>query len=186
MDTILSSIMAIVSARTRDNARTPMQWSAGRSAGFSAGEPWIKLGENHEAINAEEQLERGDSVFAFTRELLRLRREDPCLSEGRLFPCEDKPGVLAYERRTDNRSVLVVCNLTAEDQRYPCPEGYAGGRTVTQRSSWRWQVPALSFRSRQMVSIKLFSTLLNPRIPNINTSPVIATELMIIESVIVP
>ena len=99
MDTILSSIMAIVSARTRDNARTPMQWSAGRSAGFSAGEPWIKLGENHEAINAEEQLERGDSVFAFTRELLRLRREDPCLSEGRLFPCEDKPGVLAEIHR---------------------------------------------------------------------------------------
>lgn len=122
--------MAIVSAKTRDNARTPMQWSAGRNAGFSSGEPWIKPGENHEAINAEEQLERGDSVFAFTRELLRLRREDPCLSEGRLFPCEDKPGVLAYERRSDNRSVLVVCNLTAEDQRYPCPEGYADGRVL--------------------------------------------------------
>ena len=116
--------MAIVSAKTRDNARTPMPWSGGENAGFTAGEAWIKLGEGYASINAAEQLAREDSVLAFYRELLRLRRDDPCLAEGRFVPCEDKAGVLAYERRTEGESILVVCNLTDAEQVYPCPADY--------------------------------------------------------------
>lgn len=59
--------------KSRDNSRTPMQWDAGKNAGFSEGEPWIMVNPNYREINAAEQLSRPDSVFRFYQELIRLR-----------------------------------------------------------------------------------------------------------------
>ena len=61
--------------RSRDNARTPMQWDTSAGAGFTTGEPWIKVNPNYQQINAADQLKDPDSVFHYYQKLIRLRKE---------------------------------------------------------------------------------------------------------------
>ena len=79
--------MRSIYAKGRDNARTPMQWSAAENAGFSSAEPWIKVNPNYEYINAESQLSDPDSVLSYYRRLIRLRKEHSVFIDGdyRLF-----------------------------------------------------------------------------------------------------
>ena len=122
--------MALVSAKTRDNARTPMQWSSEHNAGFSSGNPWIKSGEQYEEINAEEQLSRADSPLNFCRRLMQLRREATCFADGRFLACEGSPDVLAYERIAGDERSFVICNLSASAQSCPVPERYKHGEVL--------------------------------------------------------
>jgi oligo-1,6-glucosidase len=62
--------------KSRDNSRTPMQWNDGPFAGFSEKEPWIMLNPNYREINAEEQTQRGDSVLAYYKKLIQLRKKN--------------------------------------------------------------------------------------------------------------
>ena len=66
----------------RDNSRTPFQWTAGRHAGFTSGQPWLEVNPNHSWLNAEAQYDAADSVFGFYRRLIALRHQDPVVSEG--------------------------------------------------------------------------------------------------------
>lgn len=112
--------------KSRDNARTPMQWTAGEQAGFTTGVPWIKVNANYTQINAEEQLSRSDSVFNFYRELVTLRHKYPVIVYGRyqlLWP-EDKQ-VFAYTRTWEGKTLLVVCNLSGRDTCVKLPDGVA-------------------------------------------------------------
>ena len=69
--------------RARDNARTPMQWSEKPNAGFTEGTPWIRCNPNYTMINAEEALIDQDSVFYYYQKLIRLRKTEPILTEGK-------------------------------------------------------------------------------------------------------
>ena len=69
--------LTVVHARSRDNARTPMQWDEGPQAGFTTGEPWIKVNPNHAAINVVQALADPHSVLHYYRQLIRLRRREP-------------------------------------------------------------------------------------------------------------
>lgn len=112
--------------KSRDNARTPMQWTAGEQAGFTTGVPWIKVNANYTQINAEEQLSRSDSVFNFYRELVTLRHEHPVIVYGRyrlLWP-EDRQ-VFAYTRTWEGKTLLVACNLSGQDTCVKLPDGAA-------------------------------------------------------------
>ncbi|GGL91702.1 alpha-glucosidase [Nakamurella endophytica] len=97
----------------RDNARTPMQWSSGRNAGFSSGTPWIAVNPNAERINAEAQRRQRDSIFAYYRELVRLRHDLPVVAHGnfvrRRSPAAD---VFAFSRRFDGTELAVAVNLS--------------------------------------------------------------------------
>ena len=99
-------------AKSRDNARTPMQWSAGANAGFTAGESWLKVNPNYTEINAENQVGRAGSVFECYRQLIRLRHEYPVFIDGEfelLLP--DDEDLFAYTRTDDTARLLVVCNF---------------------------------------------------------------------------
>ena len=115
-------IMRSVHAMSRDNARTPMQWTAGKNAGFTAGTPWLPVNPNHGEINAESQVGDPDSVFSCYRRLIRLRKERPILRDGffRLLLPEDE-SIFAYTREDGEGTLLVVCNFTGES--LPCPAG---------------------------------------------------------------
>ncbi|MCD8335621.1 MAG: alpha,alpha-phosphotrehalase [Clostridiales bacterium] len=105
----------ILAARSRDNARTPMQWDAGENAGFTDGEPWIPVQSNYREINAEEALRQPDSVFHYYQALIRLRKELPVIQEGDIsFLYPDQSDVFAYRRTLDGETVLVLCNLLPE------------------------------------------------------------------------
>src|SRR5438874_13066882 len=85
--------------RSRDNARTPMQWTAGANAGFTTGRPWIGVNPNHKEINAEAQARDPDSILNFYRRLLAFRSAHPALIHGSFYPfMEDDGHVVAYHR----------------------------------------------------------------------------------------
>jgi len=105
-------IRELVEHRTRDNARTPMQWDTTDRAGFTSGEPWMPVNPNHHEINVADAQARPGSVLQFYRRLIDLRAETPTLVHGDyelLFPNHES--VYAYRRRLDDETILVVLNF---------------------------------------------------------------------------
>jgi oligo-1,6-glucosidase len=103
----------------RDNSRTPFQWNNGLHAGFTKGEPWIAVNANYRVINAAAQEGDADSVLAYVRRLVQLRRERKVLVYGgyRLLDPADAQ-VHAYERWDEEGRVLVVMNFSAQERVY--------------------------------------------------------------------
>ncbi len=105
--------LGILAARSRDNSRTPMQWSGEKNGGFTDGEPWIETADNVREINAEDQVGDPDSVYGFYKELIRLRREWDVIAKGSIaFLERENPDVLAYTRDYEGKRLTVICNLT--------------------------------------------------------------------------
>ncbi len=103
----------IIMKMTRDNARTPMQWTSGRFAGFSEHEPWIKLNPNYRQINVEDDLKRRNSIIDLYKQLIRLRRLHRELSYGSFEMIDEKnASVISYIRKYEDRQLLVVVNMT--------------------------------------------------------------------------
>jgi oligo-1,6-glucosidase len=102
---------AYLRPRSRDNARTPMQWTAGENAGFTTGVPWIGLNPDYRTINAEAQDRDPGSVLNFYRRMLALRRESPALVHGSFYPLmEEDCRVVAYRRLWEGRGFLILVN----------------------------------------------------------------------------
>ncbi|SFB04676.1 trehalose-6-phosphate hydrolase [Lentibacillus halodurans] len=109
-------IMAILKQKSRDNARTPMQWSAEKHAGFSAVEPWIPVAENYQTINAEKALNDHGSILAHYQKLVSLRKEYDIMTYGDYqLLLEDDQKIFAYIRNWNNETLLVVSNFYAEE-----------------------------------------------------------------------
>jgi oligo-1,6-glucosidase len=116
------SMMQSIHAKSRDNARTPMQWNGGAQGGFTSGTPWIALNPNHTRVHAEEALADPDSVFHHYRRLIALRRQHPVIVHGRyelLLP--EHPHLYAYTRTLGDERLLVLCNFSAEPQTLVLP-----------------------------------------------------------------
>ena len=107
-------VLAGLAARSRDNARTPMQWDAGPRAGFTDGEPWLPVNPNHSTINAEAAIADPDSVLHHYRRLIRLRHELRVVVHGRfdlLLP--DHEQLWVFTRRLGDQVLLVVANCSS-------------------------------------------------------------------------
>ena len=108
-----------VSKYSRDNARTPMQWSGGEHAGFTTGTPWLKVNPNYPRINAASQIEDPDSVRSFYKKLIALRKHPEykeTIVYGTLEPVwEERHNLMAYYRKAD-RTLLVIGNYQREAQ----------------------------------------------------------------------
>ena len=113
-------LMRSIHAKSRDNARTPMQWNAEENAGFTGGEPWIKVNPNYKEINAAKQVDDEDSIFGCYKELIRLRKNYPVFMEGNFqILLKEDEAIFAYAREDDTAELLVVCNFF--DQTVSCP-----------------------------------------------------------------
>nr|WP_295299895.1 alpha,alpha-phosphotrehalase [uncultured Blautia sp.] len=107
--------LEILSAKSRDNSRTPMQWSAGINAGFSEAEPWISVIDNYKDINAEKEMKEEDSVYSFYKKLVTLRKEKKVISDGKIeFIERENADVLAYKRNYEEEELVVFNNLTGK------------------------------------------------------------------------
>ena len=109
----------------RDNARTPFQWTGGPGAGFTEGTPWLHLNPNYKEINLEAQRQDPDSVFSFYKKLSALRK-DPAYSDvlvyGDFIPYFEKGhNVMAYFRKTEAQTILVIANFQKESRELPLP-----------------------------------------------------------------
>ncbi|WP_255196342.1 alpha-glucosidase [Halorarius litoreus] len=117
----------VVEYRSRDNARTPMQWDASEHAGFTDGEPWMPTNDNYEQLNVEEERTDPDSVWHYYRELIDLRHERNVLVYGDYKDqLPDDEAVWAYTRWSGEENLLVVCNFAAEPIQRPNPVDATG------------------------------------------------------------
>ena len=105
---------------SRDNGRTPMQWSSGEHAGFTTGTPWLMVNPNYTEINVEDQQKQADSVLNYYKQLLKLRKSDPVFTVGEIAPMFlDMDTVMAYIRSDGDKSVLVAANFGTEPVTLP-------------------------------------------------------------------
>ena len=108
-------VMRILAARSRDNARTPVQWDNSEHAGFTTGTPWISVTKNYPEINAAAAQEDKHSVFHYYRKLIQLRKEFNVIAQGSFMPLEkDNLDVLAYQRMNNTDTLTILCNLTSD------------------------------------------------------------------------
>lgn len=103
----------------RDHARTPMQWDGSEYSGFSNVEPWLKVNPRYKEINVEQALEDKDSVFYHYKKLIDMRKSDDVITEAD-FNLIDKENekIFAYERRHEDKSLLVIANFYGKDIEY--------------------------------------------------------------------
>ncbi|PJN62754.1 Oligo-1,6-glucosidase [Paenibacillus sp. GM1FR] len=121
------SVMESIYAKGRDNARTPMQWDTSDNAGFTQGEPWIKVNPNYTHIHAEESLNNPESIFHYYRKLIQLRKDHEVIVYGDyelIFP--ENPDVFAYTRTLNSTTILVVCNFQGYTTELPLQEQLTG------------------------------------------------------------
>ena len=135
----VADVMQAVRAKGRDNARTPMQWTAQQpGAGFTSGMPWLAINANHVHINAEAEQADADSVLHFYRRLVALRRTLPVLVDGYyqlILP--DHLQVFAYTRTLGAVRLLVLCNLSAQPATVDVAGQLAGAVQVVLANSAR-------------------------------------------------
>lgn len=114
--------MQAIHDRSRDNARTPMQWDDSENAGFTLGEPWIKVNPNYININAKAQIDDKDSIFNYYKKLISIRKEYPIVVYGRYdLILEESEKIYAYTRTLDNEKLLVICNFTEKETLFQTP-----------------------------------------------------------------
>jgi len=116
------AVMAIIHAKSRDNARTPMQWDAGEHAGFTTGTPWIKVNPNFAAINVKQALADPDSIFYYYQKLIRLRKEHPIMVYGTYDLILDAhTEIYAFTRTWQDDRLLVILNFTRNTPAFALP-----------------------------------------------------------------
>jgi trehalose-6-phosphate hydrolase len=110
-----TAILDILSQRSRDNSRTPMQWDEGANAGFTAGKPWLEMNPNHTRINAKSAMTQPDSIFAWYKRLIALRKQSDLVALGSYRPIlEDHQQVFGYFREYGDDSLLVLANFSSD------------------------------------------------------------------------
>lgn len=148
-------LLAILASKSRDNSRTPMQWSADAHGGFTTGKPWIALGDNAQEINVQAALNDKDSVFYAYQQLIQLRKNEPLLTWGNyqdLLP--EHPSLWCYRREWQGQTLIVAANLSRETQRceldemdgewecamsnYPSPQNKPGAMTLRPFEAVWW------------------------------------------------
>lgn len=124
-----AEILAILGAKSRDNSRTPMQWSAAPNAGFTNGTPWLKPATNYPEINAEAALADQNSVFWHYRDLIALRKAHPIFTQGDYQELlAGHPQIWAYARRANGQTLLVVSNFYGEPVEFALPAELQSGQ----------------------------------------------------------
>ncbi len=101
--------------KSRDNARTPMQWDDSDNAGFTTGKPWFRVSDRYKEINVKQALADKDSIFYYYKKLIELRHKESLLTEGNyqlLLPEDEK--IFAYLRNTENETWLIAANMSED------------------------------------------------------------------------
>ena len=108
--------LKIIGERSRDNSRTPMQWSSEKFAGFSSVESWISSPENYKKINVEVEEKDENSVLNFYKTLIKFRKENKIIQDGDIkFIERENNNVIAYRRILDDKELVVLCNFKREE-----------------------------------------------------------------------
>ena len=117
------AVLPMIYAKSRDNARTPVQWDDSENAGFTAGTPWIKVNPNYKEINARQALADPDSLFYYYQRLIKLRKEKPIIVHGSYdLILADDPEIYAFTRTLDDQRLVVILNFNKSQPVFTLPE----------------------------------------------------------------
>jgi oligo-1,6-glucosidase len=120
------AVLAMIYAKGRDNARTPMQWDAGQQAGFTSGTPWIQVNPNYQQINVAQAIADPNSIFAYYQQLIRLRKVNPVIVYGNYdLVQETDAAIYAYTRTLDDDRLLIILNFSASTPTFALPAAIA-------------------------------------------------------------
>jgi oligo-1,6-glucosidase len=117
------TLMEAIYAKGRDNARTPMQWDSSRNAGFTDGEPWIRVNPNYKDINVENSLKDKNCIFYYYQKLIQLRKEHDTIVYGHidlLYKYDEN--IFAYLRSLEDERLIVVLNFFEKEVEFKLPE----------------------------------------------------------------
>lgn len=119
----------IITKKSRDNSRTPMQWTSGANAGFTSGKPWLRP-TSHAEINVEAE-EREGQILPFYRRLVQLRHDMPLIAEGTYEPfAREHESVYAFVREHEGQRLLVLNNFYGTETSLKIPADFATGSVL--------------------------------------------------------
>lgn len=119
----------IITKKSRDNSRTPMQWTSGANAGFTLGKPWLRP-TSHAEINVEAE-EREGQILPFYRRLIQLRHDMPLIAEGTYEPfTREHERVYAFVREHEGQRLLVLNNFYGTETSLTIPVAFAAGSVL--------------------------------------------------------
>jgi alpha-glucosidase len=108
-------IMDFIWATSRDNSRTPMQWSDAPNAGFTTGNPWLGMNPNYSNVNVDQQMNDPRSILHFYKKMIEMKKENEIFTYGTYdLVLEDHDQIYAYTRTMDNEQAVVISNLSSE------------------------------------------------------------------------
>lgn len=123
--------LEILAARSRDNSRTPMQWTDERYCGFSKTEPWIPVSDNFDKINVERQKQDKNSILKFYKKLIMLRKEKEVIAKGNIeFMETENADVLAYTRCLGKQQLFICCNFRGAESQMELTQEWMSGTKI--------------------------------------------------------
>ena len=117
-----AKVMKSIYVKGRDNARTPFQWDDSENAGFTSGEPWIKVNPNYKEINAKQAVADQNSIFNYYKNIIQLRKNHPIIVYGDyelILP--EHESIFAYTRSYENEKLLVITNFSGDATPFSLP-----------------------------------------------------------------
>ncbi len=156
--------LEVCSRMSRDNARTPMQWSSEENGGFTKGTPWLKVNPLFKDVNVEAQEQDPDSVLNYYRKLVALRKSEELkdvFTYGEFLPeYENVDGILAFYRKDESRCILVAANFGKDAATMKLKSGikkiWLSNRTEEMVD---FEVDTLNLRSCEVVVLELENTI---------------------------
>ncbi len=148
-------MMAAISYKGRDNARTPMQWDNSAYAGFSTAKPWIMVNPNYTKINARDQVNREDSVFKYYQKLIKLRHESELIVYGTYdLILDDDKDIYAYIRTLGDEKLIVYCNFSENTREVELPEEFTNGKVLISNYNDVKVNPKITLRPYEAIVIQ--------------------------------
>lgn len=145
-----------ITAKSRDNARTPMQWDDTENAGFTTGTPWISVNPNYKEINAKAETSDPDSVFHYYKKLIALRRENPVMIYGSYEPLlEDSEELFVYTRTLDLEKMLTVCNFSDKETSFTIPYEFVGAGCLISNTENTYDKAEITLRPYEAFVLKI-------------------------------
>ncbi|MFK4786041.1 alpha-glucosidase [Fusobacterium sp. MFO224] len=109
----IDKVLEYLNNTSRDNSRTPMQWSDGKNAGFTTGNPWLRVNDNYKRINVESQIHDEESIYNFYKKLIKLKKNSKTLIYGKFnLMLKNIEDVFVYSRKLNDEEYLIISNLS--------------------------------------------------------------------------
>ncbi len=141
---------------SRENGRTPFQWNTTQNAGFTSGEPWLKINQDFKTINAEEQENNPKSVLNYFRRLVQIRKTTPALVYGNYTLLdEENPDIYAYTRELNGNKIVVLLNFTANKTNFNLDFKFGKHKVILDNYEDCKEVKSNSLRPYEAIIIEL-------------------------------